>query len=247
MRQKLVTIMIVFVCIIINQSFGVEKMDTITTSSGKLIIHFIGHGSLAFEFNGKVIHVDPFSRLADYDKLPKADIILITHSHSDHFDLDAIGKIKKDSTIVVYTEACQNTGKYTLPATIMKNGDISEILNIKIEAVPAYNIIHKRADGNPFHPKAEGNGYILTFGDKRLYIAGDTENIPEMKDFGKIDIAFLPMNLPYTMTPELVAEAAKLLHPKILYPYHFGNTDTSLLLGLLKDEKSIDVRIRDMK
>ena len=121
------------------------------------------------------------------------------------------------------------------------------VQGLKIEAVPAYNMVHKRANGEPFHPQGIGNGYIITFDDKRVYIAGDTENIPEMAELGKIDIAFLPMNLPYTMTPEMVADAAKMIKPQILYPYHYGNTNTSKLMELLKDDKDIEVRIRKME
>ena len=128
----------------------------------------------------------------------------------------------------------------------MKNGDVQIIEGIKFEAMPAHNIIHKRDNGQLFHPKGPGNGYILTFGDKRVYVAGDTENIPEMKTLQGIDVAFLPMNLPYTMTPEMVADAVKSFRPKILYPYHYGDTDTSKLLELLKDEQEIEVRIRKM-
>jgi L-ascorbate metabolism protein UlaG (beta-lactamase superfamily) len=224
-----------------------QKPDTIQTSKGDLVIHFLGHGSLYFDFNGKVIHIDPYSKVADYTVLPKADLVLITHSHGDHFDIEALNNIVTDKTTVVYTEECHKTDKYTGNADVMKNGDKKEFVGINVEAVPAYNIIQKRPDGNPFHPKGEGNGYIISFGNKRVYIGGDTENIPEMKTFGKIDIAFIPMNLPYTMTPELAADAAKVLKPAILYPYHFGKTDTNQLLELLKDEKSIDVRIRDMQ
>jgi L-ascorbate metabolism protein UlaG (beta-lactamase superfamily) len=118
---------------------------------------------------------------------------------------------------------------------------------IEVEAVPAYNIVHKRDDGQFWHPKGEGNGYVLTIGDKRVYIAGDTENTPEMKALEDIDVAFLPMNLPYTMTPEMVADAAAAFQPKILYPYHFGKTDTSRLLELLADNADIEVRIRKME
>ena len=129
----------------------------------------------------------------------------------------------------------------------MKNGDVKTVEGFKIEAVPAYNIVHTRDGKNPFHPKGVGNGYIITFGDKRVYVAGDTENTPEMKALKGIDIAFLPMNLPYTMTPEMVADAAKAFRPKILYPYHYGETDTSKLVDLLKNDKDIEVRIRKMQ
>ena len=128
----------------------------------------------------------------------------------------------------------------------MKAGDRQEINNIIIEAVPAYNIVNERAPGQPFHPKGAGIGYILTIGGKRFYIAGDTENTPEMKALKNIDVAFLPMNLPYTMTPEMVADAARAFKPKILYPYHFGDTNTDELVKLLKIQ-DIEVRIRNLK
>ena len=129
----------------------------------------------------------------------------------------------------------------------MKNGDVQTVLGITVEAVPAYNLVHKRPDGGAFHPKGEGNGYVLAIGDKRIYIAGDTENIPEMKALEKIDIAFLPMNLPYTMTPDMVADAAKAFRPKVLYPYHYGETEPATIVALLKQYKDIEVRIRKMK
>ena len=219
------------------------ETDNITTSNGDLKITFIGHGTLIFTFNGKVIHIDPYGKLADYSILPKADIILITHEHSDHFDLAVIKMLRTNKTELVFTETC---AQKISGGMIMKNGEVQTIQGIKIEAIPAYNIIHKRDNGQPFHPKGVGNGYILTFGDKRVYVAGDTENIPEMKTLQGIDVAFLPMNLPYTMTSEMVADAAKVFKPKILYPYHYDDTDTSQLLETLKDVREIEVRIRKM-
>jgi L-ascorbate metabolism protein UlaG (beta-lactamase superfamily) len=223
---------------------GTFETDTIKTSAGDLKIAFLGHGSLYFTFGGKVIHVDPFSAVADYSTLPKADIILLAHEHMDHLDLKALNPVRTDKTIVVLPEVC---AKQVEGGLVMKNGDVKTVGGLKIEAVPAYNIVHKRDTGQPFHPKDVGNGYIITFGDKRVYVAGDTENIPEMKNIKNIDVAFLPMNLPYTMTPEMAADAAKMIKPHILYPYHFGETDTSKLLSLLKDTKEIEVRIRKMK
>jgi L-ascorbate metabolism protein UlaG (beta-lactamase superfamily) len=219
------------------------ETDIITTSAGDLKITFIGHGTLIFTFNGKVIHIDPYGKLTDYSILPKADIILITHEHSDHFDLSAIKILRTNQTKLVLTETC---AQKILGGMVMKNGEVQTIQGIKIEAVPAYNIVHKRDNGQPFHPQGVGNGYILTFGDKRVYVAGDTENIPEMKTIQGVDVAFLPMDLPYTMTPEMVADAAKVFKPKILYPYHYGDTNTSKLMELLKDEQEIEVRIRKM-
>jgi L-ascorbate metabolism protein UlaG (beta-lactamase superfamily) len=223
---------------------GIFEEDTFKTSAGDLKITFIGHGSLMFNFGGKIIHVDPFSQLADYASLPKADIILITHEHMDHLDMKALSSIRTEKSIVVLTETC---AKQVKGGIVMKNSDVKTIGGLKIEAVPAYNVVNKMPNGQPFHPKGVGNGYIVSFGDKRAYVAGDTENIPEMKEFKNIDIAFLPMNLPYTMAPEMVADGAKAFKPRILYPYHFSETDTSKLVNLLKDNKEIEVRIRKMK
>jgi L-ascorbate metabolism protein UlaG (beta-lactamase superfamily) len=228
-------------------NLSAQKTDTYNTSKGDLVIHFLGHGSLMFEFNKMNIYVDPYSRVADYSTLPKANLILVTHSHLDHFDGVAIEKIKSDKTQMIYTQACADAKKYEGLAIVMKNGDKQAYEGVGIDAVPAYNIERKRTDGNPFHPKGEGNGYVLTFGDKKVYVAGDTENIPEMKNLGKIDIAFLPMNLPYTMTPEQAADAAKTIHPTIFYPYHFGETDMTKLTDLMKEVKGIEVRVREMK
>jgi L-ascorbate metabolism protein UlaG (beta-lactamase superfamily) len=218
--------------------------DVIKTSSGDLIITFIGHGSLMFTFGGRFIHVDPYSKLADYDKLPKADVILITHEHRDHLDPAAIGKLRTSGTLIVLTGiGAEQFGS----GRVMKNGDVRTVDGVTIEAVPAYNLLHKRESGEPFHPRGNGNGYVLAFGDKRVYIAGDTENVPEMRQLRNIDIAFLPMNLPYTMTPEMVADAVKMFRPKILYPYHTGETDVAKLTALMKDQKDVEVRIRSMK
>ena len=218
------------------------ETDVISTSAGDVTITFIGHGSLMMEFKGKIIHVDPFGELADYSQLPKADIVLITHDHGDHLDLGALEKIRTENTIVVLTELCMAQVK---DGIVMHNGGTREVGGLTVTAVPAYNIVNKRPDGSPFHPKGAGNGYIITFGDTRIYVAGDTENTPEMKALENISIAFLPMNLPYTMTPEMVADAVRAFRPRILYPYHFGKTDTSTITDLLKGE-GVDVRIRKM-
>ena len=219
------------------------EKDLIMTSKGGLEITFLGHGSLLMTFGGKTIHVDPYGEVAEYSSLPKADLILVTHEHFDHLDPAALKAIMKPETMVVATKAC---AREVPKALLLANGDTRTVLGLSVEAVPAFNIAHKRPDGNPFHPKGSGNGYIIGFADKRVYIAGDTENTPEMKALKGVDIAFLPMNLPYTMTPEMVADAARAFRPKILYPYHCGDTDTGKLAGLLKGEKDIEVRIRKL-
>lgn len=247
MRKLYFLIFVFFIGFVLVAAIQKEfEEDIIQTSQGDLKITFIGHGTVMFTFEGKIIHVDPVGRYADYSQLPKADLILITHEHGDHLDAKVIKIISSEKTDLVLTEKCVEKVKIK-DGIIMKNGDIKTVQNLKIEAIPAYNIKHMRSPGNPYHPKGVGNGYIITFGDKRVYVAADTENTPEMKALKNIDIAFLPMNLPYTMTPEMVADAAKAFMPKILYPYHYGNTDTSKIVELLKDVEGIEVRIRDMK
>jgi L-ascorbate metabolism protein UlaG (beta-lactamase superfamily) len=220
------------------------QTDTIRTSSGTLTMTFIGHGTLMFSWNDKVIHIDPVEQYADYGSLPDADLILVTHHHGDHLDVAAIDKITKPGTIAVCSESCLEK----LPnGMVMKNGDTKTVQGITIQAVPAYNIVHKRSNGEPFHPKGVGNGYVILFGDKKIYVAGDTENIPEMADLKDIYCAFLPMNLPYTMSPEMVSQAVRMFQPAILYPYHYGETDVTKLESLLMDFPPCEIRIRNLK
>ncbi|HNT42032.1 MAG: MBL fold metallo-hydrolase [Bacteroidales bacterium] len=225
-----------------------QSADSFTTPNGKsLRITFIGHGTLMMEYENLVIHVDPWSKLASYDKLPKADIVLVTHHHADHLDSAALVKVCKVGTEIYWTQTCSGSSSLKPKSTIMHNGDRLTTHGVEISAVPAYNLIHMTPGGTPFHVKGEGNGYILNFDGFVVYVAGDTEDIPEMKGFGRVDIAFLPMNLPYTMTPEMVHNAATMLHPKILYPYHYGDTDTNALLNIMKTMPEVDVRIRNLK
>jgi L-ascorbate metabolism protein UlaG (beta-lactamase superfamily) len=215
-----------------------QQEDVFKTSGGELKITFIGHSSLMVNYAGKVIHIDPVSTYADYATLAKADLILVTHEHPDHLDKNAIQAVgKADAAVIVNTG-----GAKSLPnAAVMKNGDTRTEAGIPIEATPAYNPVSQ------FHKKGNGNGYVLTFGDKRVFIAGDTENVPEIKALKNIDIAFLPLKPPNSMTPEQMVDTAKAIRPKVLYPYHMGNTDPAKLMELIKDEKGIEVRIRDLK
>ena len=237
-------LLILFLGAIPLQAEADFEMDIIETARGPLQITFIGHGTLMFSFGGKVIHVDPVSREADYGKMEKADLILITHEHGDHLDPQAIELVRTEKTSIVLTEVCASK---ISGGVVMKNGEVRNVQGLRIEAVPAYNLVHMSSPGVPFHPKGVGNGYIIAFGNKRVYVAGDTENIPEMKKLKNISVAFLPMNLPYTMTPEMVADAARAFKPAILYPYHYGETDTSRLVELLKGVDEVEVRIRRMQ
>lgn len=239
---KIIAVSLVLAFPVISQkSF---ETDTVKTSNGDLLITFIGHGTLMFEYNNIVVHVDPVEMSADYSEMEKADLILITHHHGDHFNMKTINELKKENTIVLLTKQCST--QYP-GGIVLYNGDEKSYMGIEIKAVPAYNIINKRDNGEVFHPEGTGNGYLLTVGDKEVYIAGDTENIHEMKELNGIDIAFIPMNLPYTMTPLMAADAVNMLNPKICYPYHFGKTDLNEFLELLKDKKDCEIRIRSMQ
>jgi L-ascorbate metabolism protein UlaG (beta-lactamase superfamily) len=212
--------------------------DTFDTGAGPLTITFLGHGTLMFDWNGIIVHLDPVGEHADYSRLPKADLILITHEHEDHLDPAAVRAVSQPRTaIVLNPRGAAKLGK----GTALTGGQTGEFFGIKITAVPAYNTTEGR---DRFHPKGRDNGYVLEMGKLRVYAAGDTEDIPEMRTLTGIDIAFLPMNQPYTMTPAQVASAAKAFKPKVLYPYHFGGTPTREIEVLLKDEPAIEVRIR---
>ena len=207
---------------------------------GLIKIHALTHASICFEYDGRTIYVDPVTQLrerkVDYSALPMADIILVTHEHFDHYDTAAIRLLTTDQTQLVMNPRCVELYG---SGTAMKNGDKRRLAEgITLAAVPAYNTTKGREQ---FHPKGRDNGYILTLDGLRIYIAGDTEDIPEMADIKDIDIAFLPCNQPYTMTPEQLVRAAMLVNPKVLFPYHYGDTDVS---GIPAQLSGIDVRIR---
>lgn len=217
--------------------------DTYYTSCGPLTVTPIGHGSLLFNFVRRTIYVDPYAKVGDYKTLPQADLILLTHEHGDHLDPVALDTIAGPDTPIIETRACQEKlGR----GTVLENGQSTEALGIGITAVPAYNLKHKRESGEPFHPKGRGNGYLLNFCNFTVYVAGDTEDIPEMQGLPPVDVAFLPMNLPYTMTPEMAAHAARMVRPKVLYPYHYGDTDPQKLVQLLAKD-GIDVQVRELR
>lgn len=238
-------LLFVFVAgLIISMAFSLHAKagsDVIETSEGPLKITLFGHASLMLQFKDQVVHVDPFSKMADYSKQPKADLILITHQHGDHLDPAAMEKIAKDDTLIISTPlVCKQLKR----GRAMKNGDTHNASGMEIQAVPAYNIKHKRSNGQPYHPRGIGNGYTLAIGDKRIYVAGDTENIPEMKELEDIDIAFLPINLPYTMDAGMFAEAVKTFRPKIVYPYHYdlGKSDLANLDKAMSGVDDVEVR-----
>jgi L-ascorbate metabolism protein UlaG (beta-lactamase superfamily) len=215
-----------------DMNVAVEK-----TSAGNLTIQPINHSAIRFEFKGKQYYVDPAGE-APWDKMPKADAILITHEHFDHLNPKVINRIKKDSTLIFANASSVKEAGF---GETIEVGQSKTVLDITVQAVPAYNLTAERLR---FHPKArKDNGYVLTFGDKRVYVAGDTEGTPEMKAMKDIDVAFLPINLPYTMPPKEAADAARAFKPKILYPYHQGQSDPNEVKRLLADVKAIEVRV----
>lgn len=219
------------------------ETDTFTTKSGKTLkIHALGHASIRIEFDGKEIDIDPVhkpgDRTIDYAAFPKADYIFVTHEHFDHLDKAAIAALSKEETKLVTNRRCADQLGY---GTVMANGDRLKLIDwLTVEAVPAYNTT---AGHLQFHPKGRDNGFILTIDGLRIYIAGDTEDIPEMAEIKDIDVAFLPCNQPYTMTVDQLIRAAKIVRPKVLFPYHYSKTKVSGIPELLKNE-GIDVRIR---
>ncbi len=219
------------------------EVDVFKTKSGKIMtFHALVHASIRIQYDGKEIQIDPVTKLGnktiDYASMPKADYLLVTHEHFDHFNKDAIKLLTGEQTRFITNQRCADMYG---SGEVMKNGDKLQITDdFTIEAVPAYNYTEGRTQ---FHPKGRDNGFILTIDGLRIYIAGDTEDIPEMSAIKDIDIAFLPCNQPYTMTTEQLVKAARILKPKVLFPYHFGQTDVSGIPGQLKED-GIEVRLR---
>jgi L-ascorbate metabolism protein UlaG (beta-lactamase superfamily) len=211
-------------------------VDIFKTKNGKEIkITFIKHASLNIDFDGVNVVIDPVSEYADYTKFPKANYIFVTHEHFDHCDKKAVADVSNNKTEIIANQSARNilgSGR------VVKNGDKLELGNLKIEVVPAYNTT------KTFHPKGRDNGYIFEYDSFRIYIAGDTENIDEMKTFKNIDIAFIPVNQPYTMTLEQAKDAINNLQAKIVYPYHYGETNVKTLIGIAE---KVNVRIRNMQ
>ncbi|MBQ2029863.1 MAG: MBL fold metallo-hydrolase [Bacteroidaceae bacterium] len=219
------------------------ETDTFATKNGHTVtFHALVHASIRVEYDGKEIQIDPAGKLEqraiDYTAMPKADYIFVTHEHFDHFDKEAIATLTAEGTRLITNRRCADMLGY---GEVMANGDSMALADdIRVEAVPAYNTTEGHTQ---FHPKGRDNGYVLTLDGLRIYVAGDTEDIPEMTALKDIDIAFLPCNQPYTMTPDQLTKAARTVRPKVLFPYHYGQTDVTKLPALLKDD-GIDVRIR---
>ncbi len=205
------------------------------------------HGSFYLKADNAIIMVDPVKSALDAAEgdEPKADIIFVTHQHGDHLDPATIAALRKEGAAVVVPQKVADEAGEALPnPTVMANGDTKEFdvgVIVGVEAVPMYNLERKRENGEFFHPKGMGNGYVLTIAGKRIYISGDTECVPEMKALENIDMAFVCMNLPYTMTPDEAAVCIKEFKPKKLYPYHYRDQDPTTLQTTLKDVSEVEI------
>ncbi|MCF6352706.1 MAG: MBL fold metallo-hydrolase [Cyclobacteriaceae bacterium] len=215
--------------------------DTLKASSGDVAITFIGHGSLLLQWGEQNIYIDPSSRQADLYQLPKADMLLVTHHHNDHCDLAALKALTNNGTKTFMSEIAHE--KWNKGMILYPEQQLS-IDGVGITVLPAYNLVNKNEEGEFYHKEGQCNSYILTLGDLRILIGGDTENTPEMKSLENIDAAFLPMKLPYTMNAEMVVDAVKAFKPKILYPYHYDRKLLPKLTELMKDVPEVELRIR---
>jgi len=238
MKALLLTVVSLFALGVLAQASA--EPQVFPTAAGPVKITPLYHASTLIEAGGKVIYVDP-AKPAKFDGLPKADLILITHTHGDHMDPDSIKAISKADTEIISSEAVAQT---VTTAKRIANGETKTWQSWKIEAIAAYNVKRGPAPGKLFHDKGSGNGYVLTYGGKRFYFSGDTEGVPEMRALKNIDVAFVSMNLPYTMPPEEAAEAVKAFHPKIVIPYHYRGSDLNVFQKALEGT-GIEVRLLD--
>lgn len=217
--------------------------DRISTNDGDLIVHPVNHATLVLGWNKHVIYVDPVGGESRFAGLPPPDLILITDIHGDHLDAATLGAVRGDARIIAPPAVVQQLPvEMRTKATTLANGGKTSVAEITIEAVPAYNTTSDRLK---FHSKGRGNGYVLSLGGKRVYISGDTEDIPEMRALRNIDVAFLCMNLPYTMTAEQAASAVREFRPAIVYPYHSRGTDLEKFKALVGKDVGVEVRIRN--
>lgn len=257
MRRLLIAAAVVLLCgMAFAASRGAEKEglsgDRVPTSQGDLVVHPVGHASFLMQWNGKTIYVDPVGGATAFAGLPKPDLILFTHFHFDHFDAATLAAILPAGvrTPIVATKGVAEKIPEALQGQVrvktLANGEKVQALGIDIEAVPAYNTTPGR---DKFHPKGRDNGYVLTLEATRVYIAGDTEDTPEMRALQGIDVAFLPVNLPYTLSVEKAADAIRQFKPKIVYPCHYrggeANTDLQQLKKLVGEQSGVEIRLLD--
>ena len=252
--MRCISVFLLLSCMAMSAARGAELSgDQIATDKGVLVIHPIHHATFVMQWNGKTVYVDPVGGAKPFADLPKPDVMLVTHIHGDHFDaatLEAVVPAGSQTIIVApktVAEKIPGSLRSKTKVKVLANKEKIEAAGIAIEAVPAYNIT---AGKEKFHPKGRDNGYVLTMGGMKIYIAGDTEDIPEMRALKGIDIAFLPMNLPYTMSVAKAADAIREFKPKIVYPYHYRSGDKTKadleeLKRLVGQESGVEIRVRE--
>lgn len=218
--------------------------DTIATAQGEVVVNPINHATFALAFGNTVIFADPVGGAQRFDGLPRPDLILLTHTHGDHLSVDTLQAVTSNKTVLVAPPSVAAQLPETLRAqtVVVTNGEVKTIAGLNIEIVAAYNTTPERTQ---YHPKGAGNGYVLTLGERRFYVSGDTEDIPEMLALKNIDVAFLCINQPYTMTVEQAANAARAFKPKIVYPYHSRGSDLEKFKSLVGADSGVEVRLRN--
>lgn len=214
--------------------------DAIATDEGDIVVHPIDHASLVLGFAGEAIYIDPVGGAAPYEGLPAPTAILITHGHGDHFDIATLEAIAGSAPILANQEVYDQLPEaLKASASAIANGAETSLNGMQIRAIAAHNVTEDRLR---YHPVGVGNGYVITLGQKQVYVAGDTEPTDDMLALTDIEIAFLPMNLPYTMTPEQAVEALNVFKPRIAYPYHYGDSDLSVLEASIGPDTELRLR-----
>jgi len=223
---------------------GMVSGDHIATDNGDLIIQPQNHATFAMSWDGKTIYVDPVGGAERFEGLPSPDLILVTDVHGDHLNAETLVAVIGEETVVIAPSAVAEELPDSLreQTNTLANGEETTVLGISIEGVPMYNLTAERLR---YHDKGRGNGYVATFGGRRVYISGDTEDIPEMRSLDDIDVAFVCFNLPYTMTEDQAASAVRDFAPDVVYPYHFGESDVEKFSMLVGEGNGIEVRLRD--
>jgi L-ascorbate metabolism protein UlaG (beta-lactamase superfamily) len=218
--------------------------DVIPATGGDVIIHPINHATFALAWGDKVIYADPVGGANRFEGLPRPDLILLTHGHPDHFSVETLQAVTSNKTVLVApaSVAAQLPEKLRAQTVVMTNGETKSVAGISLEAVAAYNTTPAHLQ---FHPNGAGNGYVVTLGGRRIYVSGDTEDIPEMRALKDIDVAFICINQPYTMTETLAAEAVRAFKPKIVYPYHSRGSDLEKFKTLVGADSGVEVRLRN--
>jgi len=246
MKSRLLILLLLIPTLAFTQS------DTFSTKKGELTIHPVLHASMVWEWNGKTLYFDPYGGAERYEKFPDPDIVLITHVHGDHLNPQTLNELNLSGADLVAPQSVIDKMEDELrqtfaSVTVLANGEIHKWNKAKIKAVPMYNLPN---DETARHPKGWGNGYVLNLGGKRLYVCGDTEDIPEMRALKAIDVAFICMNLPYTMDIEHAADAVMEFQPKVIYPFHFrgkgGFSDVEQFKKIVNEgAPDVDVRLRE--